>query len=195
MTVQRSPTSPCLSPLAGRTPHQAVENFLDPLRRSLARVTRANLIVTPGGHVPMPDPHAATLSGEGPVGLGKDARIAMLMSIQYRIVEAEGERGPWKTTVAQYEYSLVQKGKEVLGFHWHPESRGRVTWPHVHVGTVALARRGALNRRIHIPTGRVAVEDVLRLAIIDLGVESLRDDWETVFRQTQDVFERWRTWP
>jgi hypothetical protein len=182
--------------LAGRSAHEAVENFLGPLRRSLARVTKAVLLVTPDGHIPMRDPHAATLSGAGPVRIGGAAGLAMLMSIQYRIVEAEGERGPWKTSVAQYEYSLVEEddGQEVLGFHWHPESRGRVNWPHVHVGTSMLAQDAVLDRRVHIPTGRVAVEDVLRLAILDFGVEPLRNDWEAVFRETQDLFERWRTW-
>jgi hypothetical protein len=182
--------------LAGRSPAEAVENFLNPLRRSLARVTRNVLIVAARGHEPMPDPHAATLSGDEPVRLGRDPGVRMLMSIQYRIVEAEGERGPWKTTVAQYEYALLNDdGDELLGFHWHPEGRSEVVWPHVHVGSVALDKAGALSRRVHVPTSRVAVEDVLRVAIMDLGVQPLRDDWKPVFRETQDVFERWRTWP
>lgn len=144
----------------------------------------------------MPDPHAATLSGEDSVRLGRGAGVRMLMSIQYRIVKAEGDHGPWKTTVAQYEYSLLSENRqEVLGFHWHPEGRSPVVWPHVHIGSVALANGGALTRHAHVPTSRIAVEDVLRMAIMDLGVQPLLDDWEPVFRETQDLFERWRTWP
>ncbi|HUG16929.1 MAG TPA: hypothetical protein VMM78_18115 [Thermomicrobiales bacterium] len=34
--------------------------------------------------------------------------------------------------------------------------------------------------RAHIPTGQVFIDDVVRFAIADLGVEPLRSDWDSV---------------
>jgi hypothetical protein len=41
----------------------------------------------------------------------------------------------------------------------------------------------------------VSIEEVLRLAITELGVEPLRDDWREVLERTQGSYETWRTWP
>jgi hypothetical protein len=32
--------------------------------------------------------------------------------------------------------------------------------------------------KVHLPTGTVGLEQVVALAIVELGVEPLRDDWE-----------------
>lgn len=48
--------------------------------------------------------------------------------------------------------------------------------------------------KYHIPTGRVSLEDVLRLAIAEFGVQGQRADWREVIGGTQAKFEQWRTW-
>ena len=55
------------------------------------------------------------------------------MSQNYRIVRAEGQRGPWKVTIAAYHYTLEEPdGREVISFQWHPEGvtakRDRAAW-------------------------------------------------------------------
>jgi hypothetical protein len=180
--------------LAGRTPHEAVENFLDPLRRCLARVTNSQLTLTPDGHRATEDNQAATLARGELTTLKGDPPLGLLIGFQYRVVQTEDpERGPWKVSIVRYAHSLSTKeGKEILAFHWHPGSGP--DWPHVHVGTIALKKRGTLTRKSHVPTGRVAVEQVLRLAIEDLGVGAA-DDWPQVFEESQSQFEEYRTWP
>lgn len=185
--------------MAGKTPYEAVENFLAPLRRAVARVTRDQLTLSPGGHVPRAEPHVVSLSRGGTTVLRGDLPLEFALSMQYRIVEAEDERGPWKTKIEQYAYSLRLSGggngPELLGWHWHPLDTPHYPDPHVHVGAVALAPNGGLTRKMHIPTARVSLEEVLRFAIVDLGVRALRADWDEVLRETQRTFERWRTWP
>jgi hypothetical protein len=66
-------------------------------------------------------------------------------------------------------------GREVLSFQWHPGGRSPVTWPHLHLGAGAEVGRAELTSA-HLPTGRVAIEEVLGLAISELGVEPLRGD-------------------
>lgn len=49
--------------------------------------------------------------------------------------------------------------------------------------------------RAHLPTGRIAIEDLLRIAITEFGARPRRTDWQEVLDQTQGGYEAWRTWP
>ena len=46
----------------------------------------------------------------------------------------------------------------------------------------------------HFPTGRVSVEEFLRLVIDAFEVKVRRRDWPAVLQQTQAAFSKWRTW-
>ena len=41
-----------------------------------------------------------------------------------------------------------------------------------------------LSSRMHLPTGQVAIEDVIRLAIVEFGVRPRRADWAAVLART-----------
>jgi hypothetical protein len=176
--------------VAGSTPHQAVENYLAPLRRALSCVTDAQLQIT--GRVPADEPHRLTLGYGQPVALGSG--IALTAEQRYTIIEAEGERGPWKVSTASYIYSLDDaEEREIVAFHWHPAGRSSEVRPHMHLGSGAGLGYHVLCKA-HLPTNRVALEDVLRLAIKDLAVEPRRDDWSDVLWRSQSAFETWGTW-
>jgi len=180
--------------LAGRTPAEAVQNFLGPLQQAISCVTRTVLVSS--GYHPRQDeePHLLTL-GESPARLNSNPRLFLSVTMHYHVVEAPGERGPWKVSIAAYLYSLDdEQGQEILAFHWHPRGRSSVTSPHLHIGPGAGVQYQQL-QGAHIPTGRVALEDVLRLAIRELGVRPLRRDWADILDRTQRAFEQWRTWP
>jgi hypothetical protein len=53
---------------------------------------------------------------------------------------------------------------------------------------------GVTLARLHIPTGRVAFEEVVRLLITELRVEPNRDDWREILRDSEDRFREYRTW-
>lgn len=176
--------------MAGRTPFEAVRNYLAPLQRALSCITNAVLNVA-GGYTLGPV-HAAQLAGS-PVKLQGITPLALSVIQHYRIVEDESPRGPWKVSIAGYLYTLEEPGgHEIITYHWHPFSG--VPFPHLHLQEGAKVGFAPL-RAAHIPTHRVAVEDVLRLAIAELGVRPQRDDWEEVLNTTQGLFEMWRTWP
>lgn len=157
-------------------------------------MTKNQLTLTPRGHLATEEPQAATLARGDMTRLRGDSKLGLLVGFQYRVVQTDDpQRGPWKVSTLRYEHYLVTKDeKELIAFHWHPGGRGP-DWPHVHIGTVALAKRGLLKKEAHIPTGRVAVEQVLRLAIDEFGVEA-GEDWPRVFAETQGRFEAYRTW-
>jgi hypothetical protein len=91
-----------------------------------------------------------------------------------------------------YAYELLDReDNEVLVYHWHPEGASGITYPHLHlssqVSPIALAPIHP-NRvpatvdydELHIPTGRVLVEDLVRMLIERLDVRPLRRDWQAV---------------
>ena len=75
-------------------------------------------------------------------------------------------------------------GREVVAYHWHPEGRSGVTTPHLHLGTGASVGRRDL-AGAHLPTGRILLEDVLRLGVAELGVRPLRRDWREILERAR----------
>lgn len=84
-------------------------------------------------------------------------------------------------------------GEESLAFHWTPSSTGpnTVTVPHLRIGPAIVAGQTAPGPRdlhkAHVPTGRVSLAAVVRLAIAEFGVAPLRADWERVLSAVEDV--------
>jgi hypothetical protein len=113
----------------------------------------------------------------------------------YHVSETQDpDRGRWKVSTAEYNYTLrLQDRRVLIAYHWHPGEQFRVRTPHLHIGPGALLPDTALHRT-HVPTGRVAIEDVIRFAINELGVEPEREDWRQILDETQGRYEKWRTW-
>jgi hypothetical protein len=89
-----------------------------------------------------------------------------------------------------YVYTLLASdGVEVVAYHWHPETTASLSFPHLHIGLAALGRDAAVLpgqfHKVHLPTGPVALEDFIRLAITEFGVEPRRADWADVLAGTQ----------
>ena len=183
--------------MAGKKPPEAVHAFIEPLQRALDCVTDVVLNHF-GGYMPRDTPHHLVLGNGTPVPLKGPHKLSFSLSMRYRIVKASGERGPWKVSVTTYLYILhrdVDHGQhELLGYHWHPDVEGETKAPHLHIEAGADAHWPPL-AKAHLPTERVALEDVLRLAVRDFSVEPRRDDWSAILSATQQKYEAWRTWP
>jgi len=149
-----------------------------------------------GAYEPRETPHGAVLNQNRPVVLDMRehgaARISLVVAMEYSIVEADGDRGPWKVTTRQYNFELERGGKRLFAFHWHPQPPNPYTTPHLHLSKQPDACSPAL-ALLHVPTGRVSVEEVIRLAI-EVGVKPRRDDYDKVLSETQALYEQYRTW-
>ncbi len=109
-------------------------------------------------------------------------------------MEAGDEHGPWKVTVAAYDYVFSDvTGRELVAYHWHPGGASHVDSPHLHLGVATGISHAGL-REAHLPTGRVSLESIVRLAIEAFGVRPLRADWRRVLDQGEAAFNRRRTW-
>jgi hypothetical protein len=177
--------------LAGETPAEAVANFIRPLQQAISCVTYSVINVR-GGFYPADEPHILTVGNGEPVQLGGQLRLRLTATMRYRVVEVPADRAPWKVQAAAYAYALDgADGQEIIAYHWHPRERTATASPHIHLGAGAGIRDHPIGKA-HLPSGRVALEEILRLAIADLGTAPLRDDWEAVLHRTQSNFELWR---
>lgn len=190
--------------MPGRDPKQAVDSFLAPLNESTACVLPATWSYhkprdgkAVGGH------YTALLNWGRPVEV-QGITIQVEGSIPFTVIEQDinkrGEKVPrsqrFKVKTKSYWYTLARSNGagEVVAYHWHPEAKGEVLHPHLHIGTGELNREGVLSRRNHMPSGRMSFEEVL-VMLVDLGAEPLRADWEATVNRNLETFQAWRTWP
>jgi hypothetical protein len=146
-----------------------------------------------GGYYETAEAHALTLGRGDRVQLSGTTRLHLSLSQRYRIIEASGDVGPWKVTTVGYFYEIADStAREIVSFQWHPDSQSPVTWPHFHLGPGAEVGHERLSS-CHVPSGRISVEQVLRL-VIELGAETLRTDWDDVLTASQETYEQWRSW-
>ena len=195
--------------MAGRTPREALAAFIDPLQRALSCVTRANIVYRPPrpGHVQVlgvseePIRLQATAGRRAPalyveqqyeVGKkisGQEVQAGDLLFFSQRgdvvdhvAIYAGNDRILHSTRAYRYRIDSAARAELVL-WHWHPTDREershREPRPHLH------AQVGEL-RGLHLLTGRVGLESVIRVLLNELGVRPRRDDWQDVLDATEE---------
>lgn len=163
--------------MAERSPALAVQRFVEPLQLALSCVTNAVLVHS--GRYQPGEARFLHLTGS-PAPLDSANRLAFALRLQYRLATDTETHHRWNVILAAYEYRLLDSnGRELFAYHWHPESRSPITFPHLH-----LSRGGEailLNvEQAHFPTGMVSLPEVLRRFIRDFAVGPQRDDWDHV---------------
>jgi hypothetical protein len=156
------------------------------MQRALSCVTLEVVRPSPNGYDPG-GPHTLVLSKGLAVPVGGD--VALRMFHQYSVVPASGTHGPWKVSTVGYVYAIEDlEERELFAYHWHPDTADAdvAKTPHLHVS--------GEHERLHLPTGRVSMERVVRLAV-ELGCSTIRADWEKVLDETEAEFVAHRTWP
>ena len=183
-------------PVAGKTPAAALNAYLEPLTRAVSCITQSNLV------------HNCYKPGDGeerflvlahgdpvrvPVAAGGHLRIGIEQ--RFKVVETrEPDRGPWKVSTLKYEYSICHDdGREILAYHWHPGEQAH-DQPHIHIcsgaGTLIPQVQSA-----YLPTGRIAVEAFVLMAIREFGVQHRRgEDYKRVLDASLAKFEAHKSW-
>jgi hypothetical protein len=175
--------------LPGRTPFEAVESYAAPIRETLSCITKAVLGYS-GGVYPSPTNHNLCFVGK-PVARLNGTRLSLFFSQNYSLVQTVEQT--WKVQTEGYFYRLDDEhSAEILSYHWHPQVPDE-PYPHMHLKKGSGIGRSEL-QRAHIPTGRMAIENIVLFVVRDFGVEPLREDWEQIVRTNLEIFERYRTW-
>jgi hypothetical protein len=143
----------------------------------LSCATNAHVVVS--GYHQADIPHRLSLAGSDPVRLGSEHQLTLDVGEHYRV--RKGSDG-WQVDVVAYFYVLAQQDEDVIVYHWHPAGRSSIRRPHLHVRADLQIGERWLGK-MHLPTGLVALEDIVRLAIEDLEAQPLRDDWKRLLEE------------
>jgi hypothetical protein len=118
-------------------------------------------------------------------------------SQRFELVPDHRFEGEWKSKTLAYIYAIRDSHAsgdeaEVISWHWHPLTTPQRPDPHVHVRADHPSLPGT--RSLHIPSGRVAFEEVAYFLISDLGCTPARADWNDILQDTLTRFRTYRTW-
>jgi hypothetical protein len=95
--------------------------------------------------------------------------------------------------VREYIYSLgvgTEDDAEVIAWHWHPRVENQPE-PYVYVRAMHDDVPGLA--RLHIPTSRIFLQDVLLFAVDNLGARTREGGRDGLVR-ARDRIRRWATW-
>jgi hypothetical protein len=178
--------------LAGNTPHQALQNFLDPLRRVIACVSNCQIVHTagPGGCV-VNTLYALFVGTDDEVvfKVSSQPTVYVEISMRFMIIEVpkrdRHRLGRYKVSTRWYRYNVLNHRKqEILSYQWHPGSG--IDFPHLHVGYLEAC---------HLPTGRISIEQFVWLLIDGFEVKPKRGcNWKVILEETEERFRQFRTW-
>ena len=180
--------------MSGRTPQEAVRNFLTPLRAVIGCITSDGFVIR-GPRTAGQQQTAHFQAGYAILDRRNGQALSLELYHRYVVREAEGDRGPWTVSTSEYIYEVSDESDELIAtWHWHPaiaQADDEAHWPHLHAHG---ARETLTLHKLHLPTGRVSVEAVVRFLIDDLDVVPRRDDWRAVLDRHEQTFRALRTW-
>lgn len=140
--------------MPGRTPQNAVDDFLRPLREAVRVLDGHCQFVIPrkGGFHKDVD-YMWTLNSPKGMHLGTWGNFQAQM--QFRIIDADREQhdAPLRVTTLGYRYHHRRPdGTDSWRIHWHPHGRSPVKGPHLHLPPTYDE---------HLPTGRITFEKAI----------------------------------
>lgn len=111
----------------------------------------------------------------------------------FEIVPDDRHSREFRTHTLGYVYTVAPVEtleRELISWHYHPYAGREDT--HLHLGLEASGI-GDL-ARMHIPSGRVAFEAVVRFLLEELLVQATREDWRDALTDAEERFREHRTW-
>lgn len=180
-------------PITGRSRGDGARQFVDHLNATLNRtVTQARLQMRAqvSGNVYVSFRHAGRPTGARVRTSYGDADLFLAQECSSEVVG-----GLHHLHTLRYTYTISPGGRDgepLLRWEYvrHPEPEG-AGWARHHLqGPVTLPWGSGISLNdLHLPTGFVPVEEVLRFCIHDLGVAPLSEDWNGVLENSRRRFK------
>lgn len=136
--------------------------------------------ITVSGYHAADHPHRLLLAGGDTVRLHAEPRLTLHVTEEYQVSQ---DSAGWRVNVLGYLYGIEYEGRGLVAYHRHPHGASPITTPPLHVGADVKVGDRWLGK-IHLPTGTVALEQVLALAIAELSARA----WAT------EVVSTWFAW-
>lgn len=175
--------------MAGRTPAEAFKGFRELIQEAIACFAHTG--VTGTSREPN-KPGILTVNRSQPLPLKSTGpQVDITCSISYEIRQASDPvDGLWRVSTLSYIHTVTLDEELAVEFHWHPDDGSNVWYPHIHP---RLAGSGRDRGGMHIPSGRVLIEDVLIFAH-ERGAMPLKDDWEGIVSRIKQRIAHEATW-
>jgi hypothetical protein len=112
----------------------------------------------------------------------------------FRIVR-NGPEYRVKTEAYTYEIEDEKSHHELFAFHWEPTApNSKITIPHMHLGFALKDSGLRIDNKAHMPTGRVAIEDVVSFLMLELKVAPLDPKWGQIVQEKRAAFMANKSW-
>jgi hypothetical protein len=189
--------------LAGATPEEAVDGFLDLVRDTLdcilagaafgsgdaVGIEHSLTLYSPG----QDEPNVARLLTHGGVG-----EILFRFALLYTVVHVPdaSRRDAFQIRTLFYQYAILDFAEtEIVVYDWALAGISPVRRPHLHfpvARAIHLQQRHGDTQKtylgnLHFPTGRIALEDIVELLIREFHVDPRRADWEAVLARNREA--------
>jgi hypothetical protein len=188
--------------MPGRTPYEAVESFLAPLRAALGCVARAKITTSRGGVSPkVGETHQWSINNGGGVELRRAStagsgrargKLELFASMWWCVIE-DADNGPLRVSTRGYGYSLVLDDEELWAMQWQPDGPSPEKKPHLHLGPSLLAASAPITSKAHLRTGRMTFETAIRWCI-EFGAEPRYADWNNRLTLAEGPHLLYRSW-
>ena len=109
---------------------------------------------------------------------------------------------PFNVWTSYYQYHVLDReDREIVAYHWEPHGRSPVVTPHLHVsaaspvilpqpvGSRVTDTKTYLNK-LHLPTGRIGIEEVVELLLVDFDVDPLIPKWKDILSKYKVAADR-----
>ncbi len=182
-----------MSPLTAKSPEKLFRKFKNHLDRLLhSTITEAPLEI-----VPLVDDRCYLQFQEKKrrtckkIGKGYFLYVGQALWAKKKSKEYE-----LRTLGYTYQISLGPSFDDQCIIRWEYTSRKlqSALYPrhHVQMGTeMKVGRRQWNLNDIHVPTGYLTIEEIIRFAICELGVKSKKTNWDNILRTSEDKFREW----
>jgi hypothetical protein len=166
--------------MTGPTPGAAVEAVRDILQRLLSCVTADVLLA---------DRFGARTTFTASALLRRTAGNTLHLTWIHDVATVSNaertRRERSQAVTAAYAYTLKDSdGREIVAYHWHPQGRGHVRAPRLHLGAGLGTLRSEVTKA-HLYTGMVTPVAILTLAVERFDVVPRRPDWAAIFERTE----------
>jgi hypothetical protein len=192
--------------MAGKNPSDALEAYADPFKKAIGCLVEPHF----GSHVPKVDKQQALFFRDGYIHVTRDAQdregespsLFFVFQQYYRIIEdrtaPRDER--FRVTTDAWHYVILDADEnEIISYHWNP--RGSTETPHLHIRAVLFDKSNhPLAKgfsKLHLPTSRISIEQIVRFLLTDLKVMSRlgEEEWKKILDKGEREFQAKRSWP
>ena len=181
--------------MPGRTPHEAVEKYLDPIREAVRLlVPTAQLLGGPTFRKRNVNESAYWRLGDenGLLLKSSDGRTRRFHAGQgYRIQESEPQHksaGKFRVTTLEYAYALIIDNTSVWAMHWHPDGVSDEWRTHYHLSCGEVCAD-------HLPSGRHTIEDAVEWCIRFGAKPAVNEKkWTATLAKSKAKHEEHRSW-